>query len=472
MATACNYVGAVDANLICCICRSPFIEPTTTRTCAHTFCYDCIIRSIHIAPQCPVDRSPLAPGDLAPADPVVRNLVDELPVECPERAAGCTYTGQRQLLASHLRETCQYVRVHCEAGGCGAMILRKDQGHHKHSQSDASGENEPSGRGEHDSTLAEPLQKSSADERDVKLSEENAILKIRVEALEGLVRILTKEMRAVKTALGPWFKPETQTAPSTSPISYFDQRHIAGLASSAPAQAEQNYPFEFPQPSDEDLSYAPAAQLDRHEDMSNADSDGRPFIPHLPAPWPLNESATPETYAYLSALTSSMYPSNAFTADPHPSPPHTHAPLPPQLAPSGSSPSYPGPSAVTPIAPLNLSTTLYDALSGLHESVVSASTNLDSLARRTEITMNTDRAMMAEEMRAVKAAVHGLRMQVHAIMMDRNAQVTGRTSVPPHASLDNSREDIAGLGWSPLIQHLGYPRPFPPPPLSSSIPKL
>ncbi|TFK49715.1 hypothetical protein OE88DRAFT_1682773 [Heliocybe sulcata] len=468
MATTHNYVGIVDANLICCICRSPFIEPTTTRTCAHTFCYDCILHSIRITPQCPVDRSPLVPGDLAPADPVVRNLVDELSVECPERDAGCTYTGQRQLLASHLKESCRYTRVPCEADECDAMILRKGQGHHRHDSKDVPGRDDFSETAEPASAPAQSSSRSSTSEANARLSEENTLLKTRVEALEGLVRILTKEMQAVKTALGPWVRPESHSASSSmSPLSYFDHRHVSGQVYSPSTQTEQSNPFDFPTLSEDYHSRAPPSVSEAPQDYyTNID---QPSVPRLPAPWPLNDPATPETYAYLSALTSNMYPSNAFTTDPHPSPPHTHAPLPPQpqSSPSNAPASYPN-----PIAPLNLSTTVFGALSGLHESIVSVSTNVDSLARRTEITMNTDRAMMSEEMRVVKAAVHGLRMQVHAIMMDRNAQVTGRTSGPTQASLDHPQEEGHVPGWPPLLQHLNYLRPFPPPSHPTSIPKL
>jgi hypothetical protein len=109
----------------------PFIDPTTTRTCFHTFCRDCIIRAIAHVPQCPVDRSPLGVDDLTPANPIVRavsphtppcdrplireflvrQLVDELVVECPYRSSGCTITCQRQLLTTHLKDACPYTRT-------------------------------------------------------------------------------------------------------------------------------------------------------------------------------------------------------------------------------------------------------------------------------------------------------------------------------------------------------------------------
>ncbi|KAF9469953.1 hypothetical protein BDZ94DRAFT_1243630, partial [Collybia nuda] len=57
----------------------PFMDPTTTQTCAHTFCRDCIYRAIDHAAQCPVDRSPLTANALVPANPIVRSV------------SGCSY---------------------------------------------------------------------------------------------------------------------------------------------------------------------------------------------------------------------------------------------------------------------------------------------------------------------------------------------------------------------------------------------
>ena len=88
------YVDTPNSNLLCCICRSvpspgfytnpphsftiflrmPFVEPTTSRTCAHSFCRDCIYSALQTSPHCPIDRSPLSPRDMAASNPVVRHV--------------------------------------------------------------------------------------------------------------------------------------------------------------------------------------------------------------------------------------------------------------------------------------------------------------------------------------------------------------------------------------------------------------
>ncbi len=59
-------------------------------------------------------------------------MVDELVVECNERASGCKHTCQRQLLEAHLRDSCQYVQVACSEEGCHELVLRRDMGKHSH----------------------------------------------------------------------------------------------------------------------------------------------------------------------------------------------------------------------------------------------------------------------------------------------------------------------------------------------------
>ncbi|KAG0701361.1 hypothetical protein DFH29DRAFT_572195 [Suillus ampliporus] len=91
-----DYVEQPNSNLICCICHAPFTNPTSTRTYLHTFCYDCITVAVQHSTQCPIDRSSLSLDDLLPANPIVKHLVDDLMIECPNRVSGCTQIFQRR----------------------------------------------------------------------------------------------------------------------------------------------------------------------------------------------------------------------------------------------------------------------------------------------------------------------------------------------------------------------------------------
>lgn len=63
---------------------------------------------------------------------------------------------------------------------------------------------------------------------------------------------------------------------------------------------------------------------------------------------------------------------------------------------------------------------------GLRESLITLSEALESQGRRLELALTTEGLRVSEEVGSLKAIMQGLRMQVHAIMMDRNALVTGR----------------------------------------------
>lgn len=120
---ALTYITQVDDNLCCPICRSPLIEPETTK-CRHTFCADCIAGALEISPTCPVDRNPLGDGDVLPAPMMVTNLVNDLVVLCPNSPLGCTATQARGLVRGHLKDACGFVTVDCL--GCEEKIMRRD----------------------------------------------------------------------------------------------------------------------------------------------------------------------------------------------------------------------------------------------------------------------------------------------------------------------------------------------------------
>ncbi|KAG8934446.1 hypothetical protein FRC02_009914 [Tulasnella sp. 418] len=99
-----------------------------------------------------------------------------------------------------------------------------------------------------------------------------------------------------------------------------------------------------------------------------------------------------------------------------------------------SQPSMPymrqgGNGSTTSIAPLNFDTTLEATLTSLRNSVVALSSSLDSLERKQDIMLATETLRMHEDVGSLRAIVHGLRMQVHTMMMDRNSQLYGRMGV-------------------------------------------
>ncbi|CAL1707707.1 unnamed protein product [Somion occarium] len=487
-----TYVGSINDNLICCICRATFIDPCTTRTCSHTFCRECITTALSVSPTCPVDRSPLTVEDLILADPVVRNLVNELLVECPNKAAGCRDTPQRQLLDAHLRGSCEYMKAEDTTEDVGSNVVSKEtlEAHLDEGQpsaessavrcslcqervprsslsshipacqdtvvscthasngcswegrrSDLSGTHIPSCPYESiKGFFAIHEQKVSS------LKAENDVLKHKVEQLEGLVRVLTRESGILKEALGPWYRAGSSgSVPSSSFQSYNDQilRPNAGYATSTtPANArypDQASPFdvEYPDQMDSLASYFPRLEEDEQYASPQTSTD-----------YQLDRRIQPP----VLYLPRSLHPQSAYHV-PHSGPSSSHQPQPPShpsLLPlptatittstSTSTPTLapgPPPSAITPtspIAPLNLSGNLFGALTSLHNSLTTLSSSVDSLARQHEVHIATEAMRNTEELRSLRTVLHGLRMQVHSIMMDRNAQMAGRPGGEGQAS--------------------------------------
>lgn len=124
-----RFVDAINDNLICCICQTPFIEPVISH-CGHTFCRYCIYQSLESSPLCPIDRAVILFEDLQPAAKIISNMVNEILVYCPQYEQGCTHIGQRQFIESHVKSDCEYTVAPCEMEECKELLLKKDLGTH------------------------------------------------------------------------------------------------------------------------------------------------------------------------------------------------------------------------------------------------------------------------------------------------------------------------------------------------------
>ncbi|EGN99856.1 hypothetical protein SERLA73DRAFT_51998 [Serpula lacrymans var. lacrymans S7.3] len=480
--TTYTYTDTPNSNLVCCICHAPFTDPTTTKTCSHTFCHHCILEAVKHSPQCPVDRSPLSLQSLLPANPIVKHLVDELIVQCPHQSVGCTHTCQRQLLASHLKNTCQHVPIPCSepdcpqlshnatcpsrtttCPSCSTSLPRSQSSSHKSTcpSTPVACPHSPHGcpwTGPRH--LLSPSHLPScpydaikpflalASTRSSHLADENAALRQRVANLEGVVQSMAREVRICKTVLGPWY-------------------HAEGMNSSPPSALPSG-----------SGSASAAHQLDAFDAFypSSTPTDPDPlslyFPPPSEAPSPVPD---PHSAAYAAARSFVGVGGDAGVGGHIGVPTHGHV--------QGRGPwhgqghghgynanghGYPHTQIQThhahpptPVAPLNLNTTLEGTLSSLRESISALSASLDSLSRRNEIALTNEAMRTNEDVASLRYGMHGIRVQVHRIMMDRNAQVTGRMgelSLPPPPS-----SSFFFFGTTPPPPSLSPPVPFPSP---------
>lgn len=144
-----TYVEAVNENLICSICHSPFIKPLQT-PCGHIFCKECLDKALEYSQTCPIDRRPFPkrPEDMdesdveadeaieadilartegidaiKPAPTIIRNMVDDLLVRCVNE--GCDESVPRASLKSHVAEKCPHTLCYCKDVMCNGEVKRK-----------------------------------------------------------------------------------------------------------------------------------------------------------------------------------------------------------------------------------------------------------------------------------------------------------------------------------------------------------
>ncbi|KAI1091516.1 hypothetical protein F5B19DRAFT_483907 [Rostrohypoxylon terebratum] len=125
---ALDYEDEVDENLICPICRVPFVSPVIT-TCDHVFCRKCITQAHALNPVCPIDRLPLKlVSETRPAPKIIFNQLDNLRVKCPNNIRGCSLVVSRSLIENHVARYCDQTLVPCPHPVCDKTTVRKDLG--------------------------------------------------------------------------------------------------------------------------------------------------------------------------------------------------------------------------------------------------------------------------------------------------------------------------------------------------------
>lgn len=202
------------------------------------------------------------------------------------------------------------------------------------------------------------------------LETENLSLRNRIEALENTSRLAVRDIKSTKAALGPWFAQNEESEAIRPP----SPAEPASRAYSRLSNGINHTTFGF----------SPETSSSPFDTLSVNGFDTDPLLQFFP----------PE--------------SNIFDA-------------PPVHIREGTYRQ----SLSSSIAPLNLNTSLAGSLNSLRSSLITLASSLDSEIRRHDIALVSESSRVSEEIMALRAIVHGLRMQVHQIMMDRNSQVTG-----------------------------------------------
>ncbi|KAK3113235.1 hypothetical protein LTR53_009659, partial [Teratosphaeriaceae sp. CCFEE 6253] len=128
-----DYVTPYDDNLMCPICRCPFVDPVVLTECDHCFCRDCIRQTwtSSYTPHgprgdCPSCRTPAKLGPRSATSRVLVNILDDLLVRCPKSEDGCAAEVKRGEVQDHVGIYCPYARQECSSEDCELPVRRKD----------------------------------------------------------------------------------------------------------------------------------------------------------------------------------------------------------------------------------------------------------------------------------------------------------------------------------------------------------
>ena len=207
------------------------------------------------------------------------------------------------------------------------------------------------------------------------------------------------EMQAVKTALGPWYRPDG---------SFTSHSHQASSdlpRDAQPSSASTSHRF----------SFVPDTRFSPPSSVSLQSSSAAHPLPGIVEPdilAPFFPSENEETF--LPAFGRPQFDLQS----PNPRRPthHVTSSVSQVQDPSTAYCLYPRPATQNPVAPINLSTTLEGSLSGLRESVVTLAASVDSLGRRNDIALTNETLRLNEEVMSLRANVHGLRMQASLLV--------------------------------------------------------
>lgn len=113
---------AIPEELHCPICTEPLLDPVQDEG-EHTFCRACITDWLKQGQgACPVGRETIHADHMKPAARMVRNLLDQLKVEC---YLECDWKGARCELEPHLKNDCAFEKVYCPRVGCKQVMPRR-----------------------------------------------------------------------------------------------------------------------------------------------------------------------------------------------------------------------------------------------------------------------------------------------------------------------------------------------------------
>lgn len=294
------------------------------------------------------------------------------------------------------------------------------------------------------------------------LQQENIILKQKLEQAEATTRGLTRDLSTVRRALGPWWQLGSNSTSSNNNLS-------SQTDTNSTHQERSRWHSDLDVIPD-NLSNPTVSPNSIPSDETRSDTYSALLASHFPHDIGNSSTASPAqldpTSWYTSPPSQLLQPRGNFHFSHNNRFPDLQNPMPSSslyFSPNG--PSF----TIPRITPLDFDAPLSGTIQTLHDDIVALSTSLDSLARRTDISLTTENLRMNEEVGALRAIVHGLRMQVHALITERNSNVWGSGGLSNLSTAAATSSAMPQVYASPA-HHQAVPRSTVTPPIVLPVP--
>ena len=125
-----RFVTTINRNFLCLICFNVLNDPVLCPKNHHCFCRGCITKHLENSQRCPTCAGELTEETLTEPPRMVKDYLNESKIRCVYHDRGCEEIVQLQHLDQH-EDSCGYTPAVCTNPGCGAILNKQDLAIHE-----------------------------------------------------------------------------------------------------------------------------------------------------------------------------------------------------------------------------------------------------------------------------------------------------------------------------------------------------
>jgi hypothetical protein len=133
VSTPMNTDRVSDTRILCAICTRQPIVPCMHRNGIDTMiiCHTCLEERLKNTGTCPECGETAALCEFFPIENCIVPVLQNIYIKCPNSSAGCAMMTTFACMKEHLSKQCLFQKIHCDATGCQAVIIRKNMHAHR-----------------------------------------------------------------------------------------------------------------------------------------------------------------------------------------------------------------------------------------------------------------------------------------------------------------------------------------------------